>query len=210
MSKALIIGNGPSVLEKKLGKRIDSNEFDKIIRINRWKFDTDGSEHKTDHSKFVGTRCDYWVVNDLHMGNKLVFKKHQLYEHVLICMPNFKWDPIDRMLPQVEQIEKRYNNISFIPPSYEDDVNRLVNFNPKWPSTGIMSIHFAINHFDEVYLYGFDTYDKKYDTLHYFEGVNSHYGKNKFKDANNKDHSPDREKEYLNHMIKYNKIKILT
>ncbi len=180
MSKALIIGNGPSVLEKKLGKRIDSNEFDKIIRINRWKFDTDGSEHKTDHSKFVGTRCDYWVVNDLHMGNKLVFKKHQLYEHVLICMPNFKWDPIDRMLPQVEQIEKRY------------------------------SIHFAINHFDEVYLYGFDTYDKKYDTLHYFEGVNSHYGKNKFKDANNKDHSPDREKEYLNHMIKYNKIKILT
>ena len=38
MSKALLIANGPSAIEKKLGKIIDSNEFDKIIRFNRWKF----------------------------------------------------------------------------------------------------------------------------------------------------------------------------
>ena len=174
MSKALIIGNGPSVLENKLGKRIDSNEFDKVIRINRWKFNTDGTEHKQNFSEFAGSRCDYWVVNDLHMGNGLVFKKHHLYEQVLICMPNFKWNPINEVALKVKEIEDKYKNISFIPPPYEEDVNRLINFKPKWPSTGIMSIHFAINHFNEVYLYGFDTYDKKYDALHYFEGVDSH------------------------------------
>ena len=67
MSKALLIGNGPSAIEKEMGKRIDSNEFDKVIRFNRWKFDLDGSEYKEDFSKYVGTRCDYWVVNDLHI-----------------------------------------------------------------------------------------------------------------------------------------------
>ena len=70
MSKVLLIGNGPSALEQgELGSRIDSNEFDKVVRFNRWKFDNDGSEHKTFNSlaKYVGTRCDIWVVNDLHM-----------------------------------------------------------------------------------------------------------------------------------------------
>ena len=45
MSKALLIGNGPSAIEKEMGKRIDSNEFDKVIRFNRWKFDLDGSDN---------------------------------------------------------------------------------------------------------------------------------------------------------------------
>ena len=38
MSKALLIANGPSAVEKELGKRIDSNEFDKVIRFNRCKY----------------------------------------------------------------------------------------------------------------------------------------------------------------------------
>ena len=51
MRKALLIGNGPSALEKELGSRIDSDEFDKVIRFNRWKFDEDGTEYKNDFSK---------------------------------------------------------------------------------------------------------------------------------------------------------------
>ena len=93
MSKALLIGNGPSAIEKEMGKRIDSNEFDKVIRFNRWKFDLDGSEYKEDFSKYVGTRCDYWVVNDLHITEtKLGITKRDLYELVLIAMPKFKFN----------------------------------------------------------------------------------------------------------------------
>ena len=207
MSKVLLIGNGPSALGHKMGEIINSNKFDKVIRFNRWKFDVDGNEHKTDFSEFAGSRCDYWVVNDLHVNNGLVFKKNHLYEQVLIYMPNFKWG--GEALLQVEQIEKKHNNIHFIPPQCEDDINNIVNFKPQWPSTGVIGIHFAIRHFDEVYLYGFDTYDKKYDTLHYFEGINTHYGRNKFKDKDNIDHTPTLEKDYIKYITQNNNIKYL-
>ena len=49
MSKALLIANGPSAIERELGERIDSDEFDKVIRFNRWMFKEDGSEHTTDY-----------------------------------------------------------------------------------------------------------------------------------------------------------------
>ena len=149
MSKALLIANGPSAVEKELGKRIDSNEFDKVIRFNRWKFNEDGSEHKNNYSKFIGTRCDYWVINDLHLTEtKLGITKRDLYEAVLVVIPKFKFN-----FDMVSKVESQYSNIKFIPSEYEDDVNSISNFSPKWPSTGIMGIHFAIHHFDEVYLH---------------------------------------------------------
>ena len=205
MSKALLIGNGPSAIEKEMGKRIDSNEFDKVIRFNRWKFDLDGSEYKEDFSKYVGTRCDYWVVNDLHITEtKLGISKKDLYELVLAVMPKFKFDKVF-----VNTIESQHTNIEFIPPEYEDDINSIVNFLPKWPSTGVMCMHFAIHHFDEVFLYGFDSFDVKYDTQHYFEDETAEYGKNKYKLNPASDHIPLKEKEYINYMVKNNKLNIL-
>lgn len=205
MSKALLIGNGPSAIEKEMGKRIDSNEFDKVIRFNRWKFDLDGSEYKEDFSKYVGTRCDYWVVNDLHITEtKLGILKKDLYELVLAVMPKFKFDKVF-----VNTIESQHTNIEFIPPEYEDDINSIVNFLPKWPSTGVMGMHFAIHHFDEVFLYGFDSFDVKYDTQHYFEDETAEYGKNKYKLNPSSDHIPSKEKEYINYMVKNNKLNIL-
>ena len=205
MSKALLIGNGPSAIEKEMGKRIDSNEFDKVIRFNRWKFDLDGSEYKEDFSKYVGTRCDYWVVNDLHITEtKLGISKKDLYELVLAVIPKFKFDKVF-----VNTIESQHTNIEFIPPEYEDDINSIVNFLPKWPSTGVMGMHFAIHHFDEVFLYGFDSFDVKYDTQHYFEDETAEYGKNKYKLNPASDHIPLKEKEYINYMVKNNKLNIL-
>ena len=205
MSKALLIGNGPSAIEKEMGKRIDSNEFDKVIRFNRWKFDLDGSEYKEEFSKYVGTRCDYWVVNDLHITEtKLGISKKDLYELVLAVMPKFKFDKVF-----VNTIESQHTNIEFIPPEYEDDINSIVNFLPKWPSTGVMGMHFAIHHFDEVFLYGFDSFDVKYDTQHYFEDETAEYGKNKYKLNPASDHIPLKEKEYINYMVKNNKLNIL-
>ena len=205
MSKALLIGNGPSAIAKEMGKRIDSNEFDKVIRFNRWKFDLDGSEYKEDFSKYVGTRCDYWVVNDLHITEtKLGISKKDLYELVLAVMPKFKFDKVF-----VNTIESQHTNIEFIPPEYEDDINSIVNFLPKWPSTGVMGMHFAIHHFDEVFLYGFDSFDVKYDTQHYFEDETAEYGKNKYKLNPASDHIPLKEKEYINYMVKNNKLNIL-
>ena len=206
MSKVLLIANGPSAIEKELGKRIDSDEFDKVIRFNRWKFKEDGSEHEIDHSKFIGTRCDYWVINDLHLTEtKLGITKRDLYEMVLVVMPKFKFFNPD----MINHIESQHPNIKFLAKEYEDDVNTISNFSPKWPSTGIMGIHFAINHFDKVYLHGFDFYDSKYDNLHYFEDKDAPHGLNKFKFNSNIDHTPEIEKKYIEYIIKNYNVKSL-
>ena len=231
MNKALLIGNGPSVAEKEFGSRIDSNEFDKVIRFNRWRFDDDGSEHKTFNSliKNVGTRCDYWVVSDQHVfggQNCNAIEKKHLYEAVLVVMPKFKYVPSLGSLEYkrhnmihnsggktesdfVKEIEGKFPNIRFIDYSYEDAVNKVVNFEPNWPSTGTTTICLAIDNFEEVYLHGFDCFDFKYDTIHYFEDENAPLGRNNYKFKKKPDHTPDKDKEYIKYVINNKNVKIL-
>ena len=83
-------------------------------------------------------------------------------------------------------------------------VDNIVDFKPKWPTTGIVGMHFATLHFDEVYLYGFDTYDKKYDNLHYFEDK-----PNKYKDESKIDHEPSKEKKFIKYIKENHNVKLL-
>ena len=195
--KVLLIGNGPSALENNMGDRIDSNEFDAVFRLNRGHKQDDGSLNMG-FEKQTGTRCDYWIASDLR--TQLAIERCNDYQGVFVVTPKFKWD--DNI---VKHVSKKHPKVQFIPPAYEDDINSIVDFSPKWPSTGVVSIHFAVNHFEEVYIYGFDTYDFKYDNLHYFENK-----PNKFKLNQTPDHNPDKEKYYINYMVNNNKIKILT
>jgi hypothetical protein len=194
--KVLLIGNGPSALEQKMGEIIDSKEFDIVCRFNRGHKQDNGKFNKG-YEEYVGTRCDYWIISDLRIN--LAIQRYKDYQGIFISTPGFKWN-----LNVAKDIEEKYDNIKFIPPLYEDDINKIVDFSPKWPSTGVIGIHFAVNHFEEVFIYGFDTYDVKYNTIHYFENK-----ENKYKNINNKDHSPLKEKEYLSYMLKNNKIKLL-
>ena len=197
MSRAVLIGNGPSAIESKKGKEIDSDFFDVVIRFNRGhKFDN-GEDAIKDYAEYVGTRCDYWIASDLRIN--LAIQRSSDYQGIFIVTPKFKYNS-----SVAEKVSASYSNIVFIPPSYEDSINSIINFNPKWPSTGVVGIHFAANHFDEVYIHGFDTYDKKYDTLHFFEDR-----VNKFKEGGRADHSPQKEKEYLKYMLDKGKIKII-
>ncbi len=194
MSKVLIIGNGPSALEANMGSRIDSNEFDIVCRINRGHRQDDGSLN-TGFEEQVGTRCEYWIASDLRIN--LAKERYNLYEAILIYTPKFKYNPNTAL-----KVNSSYPSIYFFPPHCEDSINNIVNFSPKWPSTGVMAMHFAVNTFDQVYIYGFDTYS--YDTVHYFEDK-----PNKYKTQSNKDHNPDKEKFYIQHLIKNNKVSIL-
>ena len=196
MTKALLIGNGPSALEHKVGKRIDSNEFDIICRFNRGHKQDNGDLNKG-FEEYTGTRCDCWIVSDLR--TQLAISRYEEYKGIFIITPKFKWNPTVS-----KTLESKYPNIQFIPPEYEDDINTIVDFSPKWPSTGVVGIHAAVNLFDEVYIYGFDTYDIKYDNQHYFENK-----PNKYKDISHKDHDPSKEKQYIKYMLNNNKIKTI-
>ena len=185
MSKILIVGNGPSALENKYGELIDSGDWDIVMRFNRWNKNDDGTEHN-DYSEYIGTRCDYWMINDLRL--QVGINRRNEYSGVFVVCPKFKYNQ------QVfNQIENQYENIKFMPMEYEEYINEnIVDFSPKWPSTGVIGMYFATLHFDEVFLYGFDTYDNKYDNIHYFEDK-----PNKYKGESNKDHEPSKEKEFI-------------
>jgi len=185
MSKILIVGNGPSALENKYGELIDSGDWDIVMRFNRWNKNDDGTKHN-DYSEYIGTRCDYWMINDLRL--QVGINRRNDYSGVFVVCPKFKYNQ------QVfQQIENQYENIKFMPMEYEEYINEnIVDFSPKWPSTGVIGMYFATLHFDEVFLYGFDTYDEKYDNIHYFEDK-----PNKYKGESNKDHEPRKEKEFI-------------
>tara|TARA_B100000287_G_C20400886_1_gene689588 strand:- start:210 stop:800 length:591 start_codon:yes stop_codon:yes gene_type:complete len=195
--KVLLVGNGPSALESPMGSRIDSDEFDAVLRFNRGHKLDDGTLN-TGFEEQTGTKCDYWVASDLRI--QLAIERCNDYKGIFIVTPKFKWNE-----DVVRYVNEKHPQIQFIPPAYEDDINSIVDFSPKWPSTGVVGIHFAVNHFEEVYIYGFDTYDFKYDNLHYFENK-----PNKFKFNQTPDHNPDKEKYYIDYMVNNNKIKILT
>ena len=193
MSKILIVGNGPSALKNKCGELIDSDKWDVVMRFNRWDKNDDGTKHN-DYSEYIGTRCDYWMVSDLR--TKLAIERKDDYSGVVIFCPKFKYNS-----DLFKQIEKEHSNIKFVPASYEDFINdNIVDFKPKWPSTGVIGMNF-----DEVYLHGFDTYDNKYDNMHYFEDK-----PNKYKFNSAPDHEPKLEKEFIRIMMNQYNIKKLT
>ena len=197
MSKILIVGNGPSALEKEYGSIIDSDKWDVVMRFNRWNKDDDGTEWE-DNSKYVGTRCDYWMINDLRL--QVGIDRKDDYSGVFVVCPKFKFNG-----KLFNQIENQYDNIKFMPVEYEDYINdNIVDFRPKWPSTGVIGMYFATLHFDEVILHGFDTYDEKYSDIHYFEKK-----PNKYKNNSNKDHEPDKEKEFIKIIKEKYNVKLL-
>lgn len=180
MRKALVIGNGPSCLEHKFGEQIDSGEFGSIFRINRGYKQDDGKQntHTFDN---VGQKTDTWVCSDLRA--KLAFERRNELKKILIYFPKFKYN---------QNYQSTIPNVEILHSSLEDTINSLVNFKPQWPSTGIIALMYAIENYDKVTIHGFDTYDFKYDTVHFFEDK-----PNKYKFSNNSDHSCTSEKTFL-------------
>lgn len=184
MNKALIIGNGPSCLEYEYGSEIDSGKYGKIFRINRGYKQDDGTLN-THTFSYVGQKTDIWVCSDLRI--KLAEERSNEDKKTIICFPKFKFNQ-----EQAQALELKYSNIQVLPPDYEDWINSIVSFLPKWPSTGILAIAAAIHNYDEVIIHGFDAYDFKYDTHHFFEDK-----PNKYKNGKSADHSGLLEKEFL-------------
>ena len=195
MSKILIIGNGPSAIEKEYGEIIDSNRWDIVMRFNRWNKNDDGTEHE-DYSKYIGTRCDYWMINDLRL--QVGIDRRNDYSGVFVVCPKFKYNH-----QLFEQIENQCENVKFMPVEYEDYINEnIVNFSPQWPSTGVIGMYFATLHFTEVVLHGFDTYSQ--DKLHYFENK-----ENNLKKRPNKAHTPSKELEFIKFIKEKYNVKLL-
>lgn len=203
MSRALIIGNGPSVLESENQNIIDSSQWDVVVRFNRWLIDNDGNKHG-DFAKYIGSKCDIWVLNDLHLNK--AFTYYNEYDFFLIVCPKFKFNSANFL-----EIESKYPKIKFIPVEYEDYINaNVIDFNPKWPSSGLMAMFFLANHYQEIFIHGFDIYNKNFDKLHYFEDKPNWNRVHKSADTQGfGGHTPNKERKLLEYLIKKYNIKLL-
>jgi hypothetical protein len=192
--KVILVGNGSSVVDYKMGEYIDS-EFDLVYRINRFK--TEGFE------KCVGSRVDGWFLADtgvqwLHNPTPMVEGSTRVneFEYVFICMPKFKHNP--NGLPLTETIQ-------LLPTDIEDKINDNIDLNPQWPTSGLIAIQFLLNNYNEIFIHGFDNQNDKYKYTHYFdEGDEGRLTENWRKPRT--DHNFNKEKEYLNLLRKEKKV----
>lgn len=131
--KVLLVGNGTSILDKELGEKIDT--FDTVVRFNS--YTTKGYE------KYTGTKTDIWFTcMDKHLN------KVNDYNQVIV----HSWFNED----ECELFKKLKNKRS--------DITKIKNINYhelKAPSTGLIAIDYFLNDNYEVYLHGFDWWDRE-------------------------------------------------
>tara|TARA_Y100000310_G_scaffold278373_1_gene296782 strand:+ start:89 stop:694 length:606 start_codon:yes stop_codon:yes gene_type:complete len=196
--KVILVGNGSSVLDNEMGEYIDS-EFDLVYRINRFK--TKGFEN------YVGNRVDGWFLADTGVQWIIVPKEEiegsmrwKEFEYVFIYCPNFKYD-----IGKIEYASNIIDEIQMIPPTYEDNINSIVDLKPMWPTTGLVSIQFLLENYQNIYIHGFDSHNDKYEYIHYYDKGDPDRLTSKYKQPR-VDHNYNAEKKYLNLLRKEGKV----
>ena len=148
--KVLIIGNGPSILEKEYGKEID--KFDIVIRLNDYKI--------KGYEKNVGEKTDLWFTG---LGWQL--DKRKSNKKTLIC--SHKFYKRKDVLKQVEKkiifskdentCKNEKKNIYYVNNPHMFKYQKYVSDKKYMFSTGMCAILTAINYFyNPITIVGFD------------------------------------------------------
>lgn len=194
--RMIIIGNGPSVLDKENGKLIDS--FDKVARFNTFKNDSE-------YSKFVGTRTDYWFINakNIRTRSPEIIKMMDNVKYEKIFVEQNPYDPKDKLLKYFPEL-KDNRKVDFCDIDLFNEIQNK-HFNPKGmnphPSLGLQGINLLANKYPEyeLYIIGFDSFNT--NKIHYMD-------KKEVNDTNVK-HNLKKEINFLEHLIKKNNIQKL-
>lgn len=188
----LVIGNGESILEKRLQKKIDS--FNTIVRINNYII--------KDFELFVGTKTDIWfnganskLVSPIIMPKKVVVAPPS--EIIIKHQKNLK-DYISRRVGQ------NCNNLTLLRleeiRKYENEVGS------KRLTTGLYAIKWALNNFEKVYIHGFDFFINS--KAHYYDSKLMNFVNNKILNKGHK-HNNEHERDYVEKLINNKEIKLL-
>ena len=188
----LVIGNGESILNQRLQKKIDS--FNTILRINNYII--------KDFESFVGTKTDIWfnganskLVSPIIMPKEVIVAPPS--EIIIKHQKNLK-DYIARRVGQ------NYNNLTLLRlkeiKRYETEVgsNRL--------TTGLYAIKWAMNNFKKVYIHGFDFFINS--KAHYYDSKLMNFVNNKILNKGHK-HNNEHERNYVEKLITNKEIKLL-
>jgi len=192
-NKIIVIGNGSSVLNKKMGETIDS--FEDVVRFNDYKM--------KGFQDFIGSRTTIWARSN---SNRTKNRDWSNFNKVIVCSPEWNYKNIKRLL-------KAGNTEGILIPRYDalqlqnelglpGRVRKKGKWLRGWPSTGLLLLDYLIKHYDCVYIYGFDFFKQ-------INGHPRHYYNNKEKMKVTYVHDSEKEKKWVYKKIKEGKIKEL-
>ena len=188
----LVIGNGESILKKRLQRKIDS--FDKVLRINNYIIN--------DFELFVGTKTDIWF----NGANSKLVSPRIIPKQVIVAPPSEIIIKHQKNLKHyiARRVGQDYNNLTLLTLEeirrYETEVgsNRL--------TTGLYAIKWALNNFEKVYIHGFDFFINS--KAHYYDSKLMNFVNNKILNKGHK-HNNEHERDYVEKLITDKEIILL-
>lgn len=188
----LVIGNGESILNQRLQKKIDS--FNTILRINNYII--------KDFESFVGTKTDIWF----NGANSKLVSPTIMPKEVIVAPPSEVIIKHQKNLKDyiARRVGQNYNNLTLLRlkeiKRYETEVgsNRL--------TTGLYAIKWAMNNFKKVYIHGFDFFINS--KAHYYDSKLMNFVNNKILNKGHK-HNNEHERNYVEKLITNKEIKLL-
>ena len=143
MKEILLIGNGPSATDYKMGKTVD--KFPYVARFNTFRIHG--------FKEYVGTKCDVWITCDR-------FPQWQgLYDYKEIYFVSPVRDKVNHALLK---IRTEIPEAKPFPVWVWDEVSKAMGCHP---SSGALAAYYFSRSYDRVYLYGFDCFQA--DKHHY-------------------------------------------
>ncbi len=190
-NRIIIIGNGPSATQGNLGSIIDS--YDCIIRINN--FVTDGLESQ------VGSRTDIWV----NGANQGLNKRTILPDRILVMIPPSVLEHKGEAIHP--RIQKRLgtNKYTMLPLEIMSQMEKTAGIDR--PTTGFFAIYYLYLLGLDITLHGFDFFVGS--TAHYFDSPLKRWLKEKGLIRKAAKHDINREKEFVENLIRQGQIKVL-
>ena len=196
--KILVMGNGSSVREYKLGNKIDS--YDVVVRFNRGYF-----EGVKGYEEYVGSKTDVLIVHDGYAKpDYLTDGILNSVKDILVVTPKFKITNEFQRIQSYGWGEK----VKMLYEKYEDELKEMSDFGQTWPSTGLVGLYSMCLSYKDITIHGFDGWDKAYKYYHYFDEHERRTTENAWRE-NRTDHKLDAEIECITKLIKKYNLKRL-
>lgn len=187
MHEIVVVGNGPTLLEKELGKKID--DFSTVVRFNAYTIEG--------YEKHVGTRTDIWF-NVINFTKKdAQWRMKQPYKRIVLH--SWQWDLEKDLLYKAFTEFYKDKNIPIEKAKREicTELSALVpEDNYFYFSTGLIALWMLLKEYKQICITGFDWWQT--DKHHYNDNANR-----------GTLHKPHIEKKVIDSLIEQKKINFL-
>ena len=170
----ILVGNGPSLLDKPNGSLIDS--YHKVVRFNLYNI--------KNHTAYTGEKTSTWFT----VSNVKITPRHidEVFFHV--------WSKDKLTHPYYINLQKHFKHTHIITDELLTEMRRYFKTQYGMFSTGMIAIYVMLQKrgWPQITLTGFDWWNPKYTLHHYFDSKEP-----QFKEVKGKGHEPTLEKSFI-------------